>query len=178
MKISTREQRFVTLKSILMGPTAFDLLNFMQENNAFPHESRDVSVSMKLIDGGTVEGWDQIRNFSCVAEAWEDQKIRTLLRCGAYREKRYISHLTVRACNDLGSLLDMMRYDSCWPATKEDVAKLVRLHEREASEEDRIVKFIRASRGGAPATEGRWNSFGCKVLDERRPNAEPYQVAS
>lgn len=56
------------------------------------------------------------------------------------REPCFVSILTVKV-SSFQSCVDMMRYDSCCPATEEDAAKLIRLTGATASPADHIVKF-------------------------------------
>jgi hypothetical protein len=88
------------------------------------------------------------------------------------KETRYVSILTVHA-PDASSLLDMLRYDRCCPATEADAGKIERMINQCASGADRIVALIRYSLNPDRATVGRWRSFGCTVLDERSPDRAP-----
>lgn len=93
------------------------------------------------------------------------------------KEQRFISIITVYA-SSAESLVDMMRYDSCFPATEEDAYKLGRLMSASVDPnlvkpEDHIITLTRCARNDLPATEGRWRSFNCHVLDERHPEAQP-----
>ena len=83
---------------------------------------------------------------------------------GMTKETRYISKLTVRV-SGIGGVIDMMRYDSCYPATEEDSRKLERIANHTDSGEDRFVDFIRAGRNKLGPTVRRWASFNCKVLE-------------
>lgn len=57
--------------------------------------------------------------------------------------------------------IDMLRYDRCWPASEGgDSAKVEASFQPRASREERIVALI----GLDEPTEGRWASFGWKVL--------------
>lgn len=58
--------------------------------------------------------------------------------------------------------IDMLRYDSCCPFTEADS------HTMSQSEpgQPRIVVLKRFSVNGLGATEGRWKSFGWKVVSE------------
>lgn len=87
------------------------------------------------------------------------------------KEQRFISILTIYASSAQG-LFDMMRYDSCFPSTEAEAHKIGRLNENEDSPEDHIIVLTRCARNDAPATEGRWRSFNCHVLDERHPDSE------
>ena len=52
--------------------------------------------------------------------------------------------------------IDMLRYDSCWPATQDDVANITYL----ANAKDHIIKL----RSYREPTEARWESFRWKVV--------------
>lgn len=90
------------------------------------------------------------------------------------KESRYISVITVRVSSTRAAL-DMMRYDSCWPATEEDSRKLEQLIDAPRGREGldgpdfNIVNFIRAGRNDSGATDGRWASFGCEVISVKAP---------
>lgn len=81
------------------------------------------------------------------------------------KEPRYIQKFTVRI-GTISSVIDMMRYDSAWPASEEDSRKLERVMSMggNPSPEDRVVTFLRAGRNANGPTEARWASFGCEVL--------------
>ncbi len=83
-------------------------------------------------------------------------------------ETRYISVLYVWI-PDVESLLDMLRYDACYPATEADYYKLHRLIYESENGDDHIIKLIRAAKTDRPADTQRWRSFGCLVLTERHP---------
>jgi hypothetical protein len=88
------------------------------------------------------------------------------------KEPRYISIITVR-CSSTRAVLDMMRYDSCFPATEDDSRKLERLidapHGHPGAPDDfNVIKFIRCGRNDG-VTDDRWASFGCTVLDVKAP---------
>lgn len=91
------------------------------------------------------------------------------------KEQRFISIVTVYA-SSAESLIDMMRYDSCYPSTEEDAYKIGRLMTRDGSADDHIVTLIRCARNDLPATKGRWKSFNCIVLDERHPETSPMPI--
>lgn len=93
------------------------------------------------------------------------------------RETRYVSQLVVHAPS-ASSLIDMMRYDSCFPATEDESRKIWKLigHEQcgnDAKPEDHIVRLHRVARTELPATADRWKSFNCTVLDERTLDEDP-----
>lgn len=54
---------------------------------------------------------------------------------------------------------DMLRYDSCWPSSSEDAAKM----QHHSNRERRQITLQSAGRG-AP-TRGRWDSFNWRVID-------------
>lgn len=79
--------------------------------------------------------------------------------------KRYVYIMTVT-----GSLpfpTDMLRYDRCTPKTEIDSLAINRSHEIPAGK-----TTLRVMSDGRPArwapTEGRWESFGWKILDVTR----------
>ena len=95
------------------------------------------------------------------------------------KESRYVSVLVVHVAG-AEALIDMLRYDRCVPATEVESHKIMRLMTdnygaRRAEDEvarDRVIRLIRYAANDNPATKGRWESFGCRVLDERNPEAE------
>lgn len=60
--------------------------------------------------------------------------------------------------------VDMLRYDTCWPRSQEDTAKLERVSRRQHLRDDRPVR-IALSSNGRPPTAARWASFGWKVIE-------------
>lgn len=84
----------------------------------------------------------------------------------------YISILTVYA-SSADAMLDMLRYDSCSPATEQESSKIERLMNHRGEPADHVVQLRRFSVNGGEATDGRWRSFGCRVLDERSPDESP-----
>ena len=94
------------------------------------------------------------------------------------REPRYISVLVVHIPS-AEALIDMLRYDRCCPATEDESRKIWRLisdwrvdGSNQATPADHVIRLHRFASSDVPATEGRWRSFGCRVLDERSPDAE------
>lgn len=92
------------------------------------------------------------------------------------REARYISVLVVHV-PDVMALIDMLRYDRCCPASEDESRKIWSLlgEKRgggDAKPEDHVIRLLRYSANDMPATDGRWRSFGCRVLDERSPEVE------
>lgn len=87
-----------------------------------------------------------------------------------------MSVITVRV-GTIGSVIDMMRYDKCWPATEDDFRKLMRIADQTRKKATQnIVQFIRAGATTRVATE-RWESFGCEVIDVRSVDAPPFDMA-
>lgn len=63
-----------------------------------------------------------------------------------------------------GFPVDMLRYDSCWPASEQDSALIAAsLHEPDTLPRI-IVIALRTDERMAP-TVARWASFMCKVVD-------------
>jgi hypothetical protein len=89
------------------------------------------------------------------------------------KEARYIQRIVVKV-GSIQGVLDMMRYDSCYPETEEDAHKLTRIANGTAKDEDHIVNFIRAARTQSGPTAPRWASFACAVLDVQHPD-EPHR---
>lgn len=90
------------------------------------------------------------------------------------KETKYISVLTVRI-GTISSLIDMMRYDRCCPATEEDSGKLERLVGFRGEPNDHIVTLLRFATRNDPPSD-RWRSFNCVVLDERSPEEPPFTI--
>lgn len=91
------------------------------------------------------------------------------------REVRYVSVLTVHA-PDAYSLIEGMRYDRCCPSTEDESRKIGKLISGTATGDDCIITLFRYAAAPIPATEQRWNSFGCTVIDERDPEAPPLSL--
>lgn len=57
--------------------------------------------------------------------------------------------------------LDMLRHDSCWPRGQNDVGVI----QESLDERTRIDRTVELSTGSsASPTEGRWESFGWRVM--------------
>lgn len=84
------------------------------------------------------------------------------------RETRYVSILTVHVPS-AAALIDMMRYDRCCPATEQDSSKIERMIGNRTEPKDHIIRLTRYAGADQGATLGRWQSFGCTVLEERNP---------
>jgi hypothetical protein len=75
-------------------------------------------------------------------------------------EKIYVTRVIAR----IGVIpYDMMRYESCVPASDDDVHKLERLASLTSSADDHLLTFVRFSRNPGPPTVERWRSFGSDV---------------
>lgn len=72
--------------------------------------------------------------------------------------------------------LDMLRYDSCFPATEEDAATAVQ-YPGECKGRRRI-KLIRRTAGLPEPTEARWRSFGWRVVPISELAAEEREAAA
>lgn len=79
--------------------------------------------------------------------------------------KAYIHEFTVEGSGNFP--LDMLRYDGCYPYESEDVERMTTRGER------RQVKLISIGpRGDRSPTEGRWESFGWRVVTKtERPTS-------
>lgn len=98
----------------------------------------------------------------------------TMAKKTSKKEQRYVSVLTVLA-STVDALVDMMRYDGCFPYLEDDVRRIQAMAHDEIMPGDptgRVVRLTRVSASGESATEARWRSFGCVVLDERRPDVD------
>lgn len=58
--------------------------------------------------------------------------------------------------------IDMLRYDSCWPTTSEDVRLISNSFDLEEALPRRITVSLSTASPSAP-TEGRWESFMWRV---------------
>jgi len=80
-----------------------------------------------------------------------------------YRTTIYRQRIVVEG---MGSFpLDMLRYDNCIPAQEEEIHKLV-MSSKDMPEyrERRQIELIRHAYNGEPPTNGRWQSFGWRVV--------------
>ncbi len=73
--------------------------------------------------------------------------------------KFYESRLVVKGMGEFP--YDMLRYDSCFPDSSDDAAKLNGRYD-----EVRTITLRRRSASIIPATAGRWESFCWKVVEE------------
>jgi hypothetical protein len=60
--------------------------------------------------------------------------------------------------------IDMLRYDQCWPKRESEDAMGI---ERSFRNDPGILRQV-TLRGLHPPTVGRWESFGWKIIDERK----------
>ena len=88
------------------------------------------------------------------------------------RETRFVSQISVMV-PDASALIEMMRYDSCYPASEPEAHKIMRLISGSVDPTDRLIRLTRVARNDLPPTEGRWRSFACRVLDVRHPDDSP-----
>jgi len=75
----------------------------------------------------------------------------------AVLEKQYSFTFVVEGCGEFP--FDMLRYDSCWPRTADDAAKLYSMWR-----ERRRVELSAADGKRWQPTTARWASFGWTVL--------------
>jgi hypothetical protein len=81
----------------------------------------------------------------------------------------HLRHFTVRGRGEFP--LDMLRYESCWPYSGEDVAHIepsyatAQNREELAMREVRLCKYASSKRGPF-VTIGRWDSFNWQVIKE------------
>jgi len=66
-----------------------------------------------------------------------------------------VQHFTVEGGGHFP--VDMLRYDTCWPSSQEDVAQAFA---------EKGVRKVRLSTPYNRVTEGRWLSFGWHVVTE------------
>lgn len=85
--------------------------------------------------------------------------------------KVYVFRVTVRVTThqiQFGSLWDMLRYDSCSPASEADSGKLSRLsgdYDYPYTEEDKNIDLLMYSRSGTGPSVKRWESFGFRIMN-------------
>lgn len=73
---------------------------------------------------------------------------------------RYLYTYTVMGSHDFPT--DMLRYDSCWPASEQDS---VQLNPHPRTETYRSTRYVTVT-GLKEPTDGRWQSFGWRVSGE------------
>lgn len=69
----------------------------------------------------------------------------------------------------------MMRYDRCFPADEDQSRKMNKLLPLAGDKQpsDHYIRLIRVARNANPPTDGRWESFNCRVLDIRSSTETP-----
>ena len=60
--------------------------------------------------------------------------------------------------------IDMLVYDRCCPATKEDAAKIIASHQHETPKDGWTVTVILLLSGPPRFTELQWNHYGWRVM--------------
>ncbi len=99
------------------------------------------------------------------------------------RETRYVSVLVIYV-PDAMALIDMLRYDRCCPATEDESRKIWKLIGEngrggaDAAPSDHVIRLLRFAASDVSATDGRWRSFGGRVIDERSPEADQLDDAA
>lgn len=68
------------------------------------------------------------------------------------------------ALTGYGFPFDMLRYDSAWPSTAEDAAKMETLHRDHVTEPGCPVALVLESDSVTAPSIERWNSFSCTVV--------------
>lgn len=86
------------------------------------------------------------------------------------KESRYVTIISVHVpCTR--DVIDMMRYDSCFPSTEEESRKLWVLsdgyRDKPKDPKDHLVQFTCVGRNDGTPTVERWQSFGCTVFEVR-----------
>lgn len=85
----------------------------------------------------------------------------------------------IRLGSPIEGVLDMMRYDQCWPSSEADSNKLQELlrgpgpsmfsrhiFSLESFRDSHVISFTTANRSNQVPTRARWESFGCEVLED------------
>lgn len=103
---------------------------------------------------------------------WMHSRGEIVTRKACRKEPRYVSKLAVWV-PDAISMIEMCRYDSCYPDSEADSYKVQALIANRAKPEDHVIFLTRAARGDGPPTLRRWQSFGAKVLSVWHPDDSP-----
>lgn len=112
------------------------------------------------------------RNTATVARVFSPRGVKQMAtKKHCRRESRYVSILVVYV-HDARSLIDSLRYDRCCPATEVESGKILRLMSENDDFPDHVIRLHRFGASEMPADADRWRSYGCRVLDERSPEAE------
>lgn len=72
------------------------------------------------------------------------------------KQTRYVSRLAVFVLG-VNAVIDMMRYECCYPATEVESGKL-------SADTPGIVRFTMVASSDREPSRERWRSFGCVVL--------------
>lgn len=80
---------------------------------------------------------------------------------------KYLVEFTVRVGIDFP--LDMLRYDSCWPATSDDVSKITHSLEKRGDRPvfDVELRKYCETKANPGVTHARWMSFTCHCSNVR-----------
>lgn len=62
--------------------------------------------------------------------------------------------------------IDMLRYDHCWPETEQSSSG--QIYDSFISRRKNFPRYKIALVGVMPPTRARWESFGWKLIDERK----------
>jgi len=83
--------------------------------------------------------------------------------------KIYVHTMKVRADGFVSSFpIDMLRYDSCYPDSQDDVNRIVATldyRRRTVKDEAHVISVIHVGDKGWTPTDERWKSFGWKVIE-------------
>lgn len=85
------------------------------------------------------------------------------------RQTRYVVRIAVHVPMARDAI-DMMRYDSCFPASEEESRKLWALDDSKREPASHLVQFICVGQNENTPTRDRWRSFGCTVFEVFSPD--------
>ena len=88
------------------------------------------------------------------------------------KEPRYVTMLAVWVPS-AESLIEIMRYESCYPRSEVEAHKISRLIRGVGEDADHIIRLTRAARTEMAPNGYRCRSFGAFVLEEWHPEATP-----
>jgi hypothetical protein len=60
---------------------------------------------------------------------------------------------------------DMLRFDSCWPYSSADAAKIEAMYRRDGEHQAVEIDLLTDDHNFLAPTDGRWESFGWSVLN-------------
>lgn len=72
------------------------------------------------------------------------------------KQTRYVSRFAV-SVPGLNAVIDMLRYDTCYPTTEVEASKL-------SADQPCVVRLTMAASSDREPSRDRWASFGCVVL--------------